>query len=292
MIVIMRNILIASFISLGVIAYTVTAAPAKKVKNYEGIITQVNAVDGDFVMRLRDGSLVAVKNPLAVNMFISIRGVLDTTNKTLTDVAELKIKDSDSSDALPIITMLNPGAGIVGTTITITGTGFTKKYNTISVGDVANVAINLPSKDKKTLAFDLPPILCNQKLKISCHEQSRAVPPEGNYNIVVTNEHGLSNPVPFHILPLPPLAITTQSLPQVVAGTWYKNLITAVGGAFPRVWQISAGALPPGLTLDATGAIVGIPTAPGVYTSVITITSGGETTSKQFSITVVQALSS
>ena len=58
------------------------------------------------------------------------------------------------------------------------------------------------------------------------------------------------------------LTITTTSLPNGSIGTAYSQTLNAVGGIGAHTWQLTAGTLPNGLTLNATtGLISGTPTA-------------------------------
>jgi hypothetical protein len=58
------------------------------------------------------------------------------------------------------------------------------------------------------------------------------------------------------------LAITTASLPQAQVGVAYSTTLVATGGTTPYAWSILSGALPAGLSLNAsTGVISGTPTA-------------------------------
>jgi hypothetical protein len=65
-------------------------------------------------------------------------------------------------------------------------------------------------------------------------------------------------------LPAPP-TITTTTLPAGSIGQTYNQPVMATGTG-PLTWSISAGALPPGLNLNATtGTITGSPTATGTF---------------------------
>jgi Putative Ig domain len=62
----------------------------------------------------------------------------------------------------------------------------------------------------------------------------------------------------------PPLEITQVNLPGGVVGEAYDGGLTGGGGTPPYTWLIDAGALPAGLSLNAsTGAITGTPTTSG-----------------------------
>jgi hypothetical protein len=74
------------------------------------------------------------------------------------------------------------------------------------------------------------------------------------------------------------LAITTTSLPSAKVGTAYSATLAASGGATPYAWSITSGALPAGLSLNAsTGVISGTPTATasGSITFHVTDADGG-----------------
>jgi hypothetical protein len=61
-----------------------------------------------------------------------------------------------------------------------------------------------------------------------------------------------------------PLSIATSSLPTGIAGVSYSATLNAAGGLAPFTWQLIAGNLPQGLTLDSqTGQLSGTPTTPG-----------------------------
>jgi hypothetical protein len=98
------------------------------------------------------------------------------------------------------------------------------------------------------------------------------------YQAVFTNSVG-SAPTAAATLTVtvPPLTITTVSLPDGSVSTVgspvkYKQTLVATGGNPPYTWSLSAGTLPPGLTLDTTtGKIKGKATTAGTYTFTVKV---------------------
>ncbi len=73
-------------------------------------------------------------------------------------------------------------------------------------------------------------------------------------------------------------AITTPAgvLPAGVVGAAYATTLAGTGGITPYHWSVTAGALPAGLSLNAsTGVLSGIPTASGNPTFTVTLTDSG-----------------
>lgn len=69
------------------------------------------------------------------------------------------------------------------------------------------------------------------------------------------------------------IAVLCSTTTSGTVGIVYDAFVTATGGVPPYTFSISAGALPPGLTLNAsTGEIIGVPTTAGVYTYTIKVT--------------------
>ena len=91
-------------------------------------------------------------------------------------------------------------------------------------------------------------------------------------------------------LPISPLTMGTTSLPAATGGAAYSAVLAAYGGATPYTWSVTAGSLPPGLSLDpSTGVISGTPDVTGTYDFTVTVTdaeSPAVTASRALSISV------
>lgn len=82
---------------------------------------------------------------------------------------------------------------------------------------------------------------------------------------------------------------TDSELPSVTVYEARSLTLTASGGISPYNWTLASGALPPGLTLAASGLLSGTPTQPGPFYFVATVTdSSGAFASKAFGLIVIQ----
>jgi uncharacterized protein (TIGR03437 family) len=90
-----------------------------------------------------------------------------------------------------------------------------------------------------------------------------------------------------------PAIVTASPLPSGITGTTYQLSLSGSGGTPPYQWSLPAGALPAGLSLDASsGAIGGKPSAPGHASFTVQLQdSAGISAAKPFDITVTQTLS-
>ncbi|MGA9773761.1 MAG: putative Ig domain-containing protein [Blastocatellia bacterium] len=67
------------------------------------------------------------------------------------------------------------------------------------------------------------------------------------------------------------LTITTFALAPLTKNVPYSQQLSATGGSTPYTWTVTAGALPPGLSLSSTGLISGTPTTSGSFSFTVTV---------------------
>jgi hypothetical protein len=81
------------------------------------------------------------------------------------------------------------------------------------------------------------------------------------------------------------LAISTSTLPATEVGQSYSTTLAASGGVPPDTWEVTAGALPDGLSLSPSGKITGTPTQMGTFTFTVTVTDSSVPISQTASAT-------
>ncbi|GAB2511943.1 putative Ig domain-containing protein [Lysobacter humi (ex Lee et al. 2017)] len=85
----------------------------------------------------------------------------------------------------------------------------------------------------------------------------------------------------------PTIMLTPATLPAGAVAQAYSQTISASGAAAPYTYALTAGALPPGLTLSATGTLSGTPTAAGTFNATITATdANGQGGSRAYSLQI------
>ena len=86
-----------------------------------------------------------------------------------------------------------------------------------------------------------------------------------------------------------PLVVSPPTLPPGALSTAYAQTLTATGTPGPFTFSVSAGSLPPGLTLNpASGAVTGTPTTTGAFTFTILATdpAAQATGTRQYTVNV------
>ncbi len=163
----------------------------------------------------------------------------------------------------PIIT-LSPAtlpAGVVGTAYnqTITASGGTAPYAfTVSSGTLpTGLSLTTTGLTTAAIAGTTP-----------------TTPGLFNFTITATDAASCPGGVAYSIaIACPVITLSPSTLPGAFVGTNYSQTISASGGRAPYAYSVSSGALPSGLSLDATtGAITGMPTAAGISRFTITAT--------------------
>jgi uncharacterized protein (TIGR03437 family) len=123
--------------------------------------------------------------------------------------------------------------------------------------------------------------------------------PTGSFSFSVTvSDSGspvMTSPAaPLKILIIAPLTITTTTLPGGSIGAAYSQTVAVTGGVSPYTWSLNSGALPTGLTLNATtGLISGTPSATGSFSFTIGVkdsASPSDTTSQAYTVAISNAL--
>ncbi len=95
-----------------------------------------------------------------------------------------------------------------------------------------------------------------------------------NFTARVTDAAGQTSNAPFSFTIRPAVSISTTSLPNGTIAVAYSANVAGSGGLLPYAFALSNGALPPGLSLAANGAITGTPTGSGSFSFVVRVTDG------------------
>ncbi len=87
------------------------------------------------------------------------------------------------------------------------------------------------------------------------------------------------------------ISVNPASLPNGTVGTAYSQTVTATGGSGSYTYSVSAGALPAGLTLNASsGVISGTPTTAAASSFTVRATDGGGAFgSRAYTVTIAAA---
>lgn len=109
---------------------------------------------------------------------------------------------------------------------------------------------------------------------------------------------GEANPIPKDAVPMPPtggpvevppVAISSTSLPSATAYEAYRQQLRAIGGSGPYTWKLVSGNLPRGIKLSSAGLVSGTTTSAGTATFAVKVT-GADGSSARRSFTVTSRL--
>ena len=84
-----------------------------------------------------------------------------------------------------------------------------------------------------------------------------------------------------------PIDIAPAALPGVIAGQPYTQTLTALAGEAPFTFAITAGALPPGITLSAAGELSGTSIVTGAYAFTVTVNAACGIGVREYNLGVV-----
>ncbi len=186
--------------------------------------------------------------------------------------------------AAPNVTGISPANGAAGggNDVTVTGTNL-GGATAIEIGTAAEFAAGTPTTLNlcssaapgcftvtSATSLDISSMPAHNAATVQVSVVSLGIAGTGAYTY---------NPGPALLFPAPPGG---------EAGVAYSDQLTVTGGTSPFTWSVSAGTLPPGLTLGAsTGLLAGTPTTPGSYSFTVKVTDhSGLTATEPVTLTI------
>ncbi len=114
----------------------------------------------------------------------------------------------------------------------------------------------------------------------------------GTYRFTITTTFVLSGctgnrEYTVTILPCPAITVGPPTLPNGVLNAAYSQEVTATGGGGQHSFAVTAGALPPGLSLSPLGTLSGTPSQAGNFNFTVTATSNTCTGSRAYTLTIL-----
>jgi large repetitive protein len=105
-----------------------------------------------------------------------------------------------------------------------------------------------------------------------------------NFTVIATDHNGMTGTQAYNLpIAAPAIMLSPATLPAATAEAAYTQTLSASGGTAPYHYQITSGALPPGLTLSSSGSLSGTPTAAGAFTVSISVIDSSTGTGAPFS---------
>ncbi len=88
-----------------------------------------------------------------------------------------------------------------------------------------------------------------------------------------------------------PYFTSPSQLPAVALDASYTQQLTTILGKLPVSFSLSAGALPPGMTISSDGVVSGVPSTPGVFDFTVRVTdAAGLFTEQTFTLQVIESV--
>ncbi|HVP51612.1 MAG TPA: putative Ig domain-containing protein, partial [Terriglobales bacterium] len=248
--------------------FTVAADTAPRTLN---VYVGANNAQGKLVAFLSDGSAPVIVdeslqstfyadfrytinfNAASAGQRLTVRWVMDQAFSPVSFYGNLRLYAATLTGApaqTPLeIASVQPAGGVIGTVITITGAGFGASPGSVTIGGVPmNIGSWSDSRIVATVA-------------------------RGTATGILTVQQGSNVATGPTFTVLPPVVVTTTSLPNWAENASYDTTLTASGGQSPYFWSITAGSLPAGLSFNAsTGEITGTPTATGTNSFTVQVT--------------------
>ena len=240
----------------------------------------VTGGSGGFVWSLSGGALpaglslsgggVISGTPTAVGTANFTVKVTDSTNGTATLAMSIQILGAPTIVTQP--TLPNGVVGVVYTSVTLAVSGGISPYTWSIITGSLPAGLTLDG-NAGTIS---------------------GIPSAGGtsgFTIQVIDTKGGKATQQFSITISAGLTITTApGLATAAINVAYSVTVSAAGGTAPYTWSLAGGALPGGLTLNAsTGVIGGVPSTSGNFAFTLKVTDGASSTaSKQFTIIVSQ----
>jgi uncharacterized repeat protein (TIGR01451 family) len=223
--------------------------------------------------------------PSGLNMAAATGAITGTPTATSSaTVYTVTVADANSATATATFSLTVNGA--VTATQAIASTSLTINHAATSFTPVTGSGGTTPLA--YSVSPGLPPGLNMAAATGAITGTPTATSSATTYTVTVTDANSLTATATFSLTVMgPTIALAPTTLPTPVIGAAYNQTLTASGGSTPYSYAISVGALPPGLSLSAAGALTGTPTGVGTFGFTVTATdANGFTGNQAYSFTI------
>ena len=279
------TITIASITPLSVTTTTLAAAVVNQM--YNATLSATGGL-GPYTWSLTAGTLPA-------GLTLSSRGAITGTATALgTSTFTVQVTDSEPTPAtvsavLSLTVNVNTPVSITTTTLPPATVGLIYSGNLVATGGVTPYSWQLTAGTLPAglnlspfgIIFGTPTTAGSSSFTVQVKDSTMPTAQTATAQLTIT------------VSTAGTLLITTTSLPDGAVGVAYSQRVTATGGTTPYTWAITAGALPPGLSLNSTSGIIsGTPTTAGLAGFTMQVTDAvSATATADLSINVPGALS-